>query len=424
MKGFVQTPLDSALMRALVLLMILGTGPWHQLLLLTNPSALERLAVQLQHRLGGVLDFLVPAAHAQAVACDFDADADVDRADIGAIMARRNQPAQGAGDPADADGNGWIDADDARQCVLQCTLARCAEPSANNPPTADAGADRETVVGATVDLDGSASSDPDGDALSYLWRLSALPADSGAALDDPTAVAPSFRIDLPGDYTAELIVNDGLLDSAPDQTVVSTVNSAPVADAGPPQSALVGATVTLDGTGSSDVDGDPLTYRWRFDSRPAGSAAALDDPSSAMPRFAIDAFGDYVIELIVNDGALDSAPDTTTVSTDNSAPVADAGPPQSGFIGDTVTLDGRGSFDPDGDALGYSWSFTARPSGSAAAFDDAVSATPSFVIDVFGDYTARLVVDDGLLDSAPDTTTVSTDNSKPVADAGERSDRH
>jgi RHS repeat-associated protein len=511
MRGFARTPLGRGLIRALILLMLLYTGPWLELLR-ANPFNGAGLAWELERLVGTALELVVPAAQAQGGICDLDADADVDRADIGAIMARRNQPAQGAGDPADADGNGWIDADDARQCVLQCTLARCAEPSANNPPTADAGADRETVVGATVDLDGSASSDPDGDplrygwrftalpadstaaltgadtaapsftvdaageyrielvvndgavdsapdtvsvvtvnrpptadagadqsaavgtvvtldgsassdpdgdALSYLWRLSGLPDDSGAALDDPTAVAPSFRIDLPGDYTAELIVNDGLLDSAPDQSVVSTVNSAPVADAGPPQSALVGATVTLDGTASSDVDGDPLTYRWRFDSRPAGSAAALDDPSSAMPRFAIDAFGDYVIELIVNDGALDSAPDTTTVSTDNSAPVADAGPPQSGFIGDTVTLDGRGSFDPDGDALGYSWSFTARPSGSAAAFDDAASATPSFPIDVFGDYTARLVVDDGLLDSAPDTTTVSTDNSRPVADAGE-----
>ena len=58
--------------------------------------------------------------------CDVDDDGVVDRLDIRAIMARRNLPATGPDDPADADGNGIIDANDARQCVLQCTFARCA----------------------------------------------------------------------------------------------------------------------------------------------------------------------------------------------------------------------------------------------------------------------------------------------------------
>ncbi len=57
--------------------------------------------------------------------CDVDADSDVDRNDIGLIMAARNTSASGADDPRDADGNGIIDANDARQCVLQCTHSRC-----------------------------------------------------------------------------------------------------------------------------------------------------------------------------------------------------------------------------------------------------------------------------------------------------------
>jgi len=58
--------------------------------------------------------------------CDVDGDGDVDRLDIRAIMARRNLPATGSDDPADADGNGMIDANDARQCTLLCTNSRCA----------------------------------------------------------------------------------------------------------------------------------------------------------------------------------------------------------------------------------------------------------------------------------------------------------
>ena len=58
--------------------------------------------------------------------CDIDGDGDVDIFDIRAIMARRNLPATGPDDPADADGNGIIDANDARQCTLLCTNLRCA----------------------------------------------------------------------------------------------------------------------------------------------------------------------------------------------------------------------------------------------------------------------------------------------------------
>jgi len=60
------------------------------------------------------------------VRCDVDGDKDVDRNDISFIMAARNTPASGADDPRDADSNGIINANDARQCVLQCTNSRCA----------------------------------------------------------------------------------------------------------------------------------------------------------------------------------------------------------------------------------------------------------------------------------------------------------
>ncbi|MFQ5658069.1 MAG: PKD domain-containing protein, partial [Candidatus Methylomirabilales bacterium] len=70
-------------------------------------------------------------------------------------------------------------------------------------------------------------------------------------------------------------------------------NAPPVADAGPNQTVLVGMTVTLDGSGSSDADGDPVTFRWTLTVLPAGSAAAVSDPTAARPFFMADRPGIY-----------------------------------------------------------------------------------------------------------------------------------
>ena len=288
----------------------------------------------------------------------------------------------------------------------------------NIAPVADAGPDQSGQVGDPITLDGSGSGDDDGDGLTYAWSFISVPGGSAASLDDPSLVGPSFTIDVFGDYVVQLIVNDGTVDSAPDTVTISTDNTAPVADAGSDQSGQVGDPITLDGSGSSDVDGNGLTYAWSFMSVPGGSAASLDDPSLVGPSFTIDVFGDYVVQLIVNDGTADSAPDTVTISTDNTAPVADAGPNQSGQVGDPITLNGSGSSDVDGNGLTYAWSFMSVPGGSTASLDDPSMVGPSFTIDVFGDYVVQLIVNDGTADSAPDTVTISTDNTVPVADAG------
>ncbi|HEY3167718.1 MAG TPA: PKD domain-containing protein, partial [Candidatus Binatia bacterium] len=90
----------------------------------------------------------------------------------------------------------------------------------------------------------------------------------------------------------------------------TTTNTPPVANAGPDQTTFVQQLVTLDGKKSSDVDGDQLTFKWEFVTRPTGSNAVLQNPSSVNPTFTPDKFGDYVIQLIVNDGQADSLPDT------------------------------------------------------------------------------------------------------------------
>jgi hypothetical protein len=263
-------------------------------------------------------------------------------------------------------------------------------------------------------LDGSASSAADGDPLLFRWNLTALPQGSGAVLSDPAGVQPSFVIDVPGLYVAQLIVNDGRVDSAPDSVTVSTRNSAPVADAGPDQQVFLLDTVTLDASGSRDADGDPLTYRWSLTSVPAGSVAAPSDPTAINPTFVADVGGTYVAQLIVNDGAFDSTPDTVVITTRNSPPVANAGPDRGALVGEAVVLDGTGSTDPDADPLSFAWVFVSIPSGSLATLLSAGTATPSFLPDVAGAYTVELVVSDGLLSSAPDQVVVTAVGTAPV----------
>lgn len=92
-------------------------------------------------------------------------------------------------------------------------------------------------------------------------------------------------------------------------------------------------------------------------------------------------------------------------NTTNQPPSADAGESQEVVEGNTVNLDGTGSFDPDGDALEYEWSFLSRPNGSAASLSGAGMPTSSFLPDVLGTYAVQLKVEDPFGET--DTETVS-----------------
>ncbi len=287
----------------------------------------------------------------------------------------------------------------------------------NTPPVADAGPDQSTTTNTVVTLNASGSTDADGDALSYLWTFLQVPAASNAVLDDPAAVMPEFLADRPGDYVAQLVVNDGKDQSAPDTVTVSTSNTRPVADAGLDQTVTVGTRVVIFGDASEDANGDVLTYAWRLADRPVGSEATLESTSGIDTAFTVDAAGEYVVELIVNDGYVDSLPDSMTVTTANSPPVADAGDDQSVVAGETVVLDGSFSFDVDDDALTYLWSLLEQPDSSSAAILDSGAATTSFLADQDGLYVAQLIVDDGTTASDPDTAVIEarSPNEVPVA---------
>ena len=235
--------------------------------------------------------------------------------------------------------------------------------------------------------------------------LMTKPVGSTAALNDPTAVKPNFTLDKRGVYVAQLIVHDALTDSEPDTVIITTENSKPTANPGLDQTVALNSPVHLDGTASGDPDNDPLAYQWSFVSKPVNSTATLTSPATANPSFTPNKSGNYVLELIVNDGALDSLPATVTISTLNSRPVADAGVDQTASQS-LVLLDGSASSDADNNPLGYQWSLLSKPANSQASLDNPVIIQPSFIADYPGFYVSQLIVNDGHLDSAPDTVTV------------------
>jgi len=292
----------------------------------------------------------------------------------------------------------------------------------NLAPVANAGADQTVKVGSVATLDGTGSYDPDENyPLTYEWEIASSPSGSAAvsSASDSSDSTLTFTVDLSGEYMIQLKVTDSLgMESEPYVVVVSTSNSMPVADAGSNQAlSKEGTTVQLDGSQSFDPDGDPITYAWSITSKPPFSSAVLNDPTAVKPTFVADSLGTYVIELIVTDDkGSASFPDEVVVSSENVEPVADAGVNQIVLVGDTVNLDGSGSYDVNMDPLTYSWNMTSKPKDSLTELIGSETVNPNFIPDTEGFYTINLVVNDGFLDSDPSNITIYALDAKNIDD--------
>lgn len=198
-------------------------------------------------------------------------------------------------------------------------------PAPNQAPTAVISGSTTGVEGSLISLSALSSSDPDGDPLTYSWSFGSVPGGSALANLVSSSAGFDFTPDVAGSYVAQLIVNDGQVDSnlVTQEVVVSAANQAPTAVISGPTTGVEASLISLDGSSSSDPDGDPLTYSWSFDSVPGGSALGGVTGSSAGFDFTPDVAGSYVAQLIVNDGQLSSSSVTqeVVVSAANQAPI-------------------------------------------------------------------------------------------------------
>ncbi|MFH2064126.1 MAG: PKD domain-containing protein [Pseudomonadota bacterium] len=199
----------------------------------------------------------------------------------------------------------------------------------NSPPVADAGDNQLVGSGDLVYLDGSGSSDPDtgkGDQIRYYWnQISGTRVD----LSSYTTSGPSFTV--PSVITSdeallfELTVTDLAGLSAVDSCIINVAtgtNRPPVADAGPASTTMVeGSTIDLDGSNSSDPDGDSITYRWVQKSGPplTFSDTLIVQPSVTSSDVTADEIA--VVVLTVTDASGLSGSDEIMISIEDTGTV-------------------------------------------------------------------------------------------------------
>jgi hypothetical protein len=311
-------------------------------------------------------------------------------------------------------------------CIINITDIEVATP--NIPPVANAGPDQKNIVtGNTVRLDGSNSYDPDSSVIkTYAWtQISGVAVTlSNSSAINPTFIAP--YVGTSGDSLVfRLVVTDegGLQSSDKCIVSVNSKNSSPIADAGDNQTVNSGDLVILNGSGSSDPDtGDVIKYRWR---QISGTTVILSDYVAEMPTFtapSLDRDDVLYFELTVTDNGGLIAVDTCIVNVvagSNQPPVADAGPESATVVeGTTVTLDGSGSSDPDGNVITYRWT---QKSGNPVSLSDPLSSKPTFLamdVDANGaELVFELIVEDtGGLQGVDTITIAITDSTPSVAD--------
>ncbi len=329
----------------------------------------------------------------------------------------------------------------------------------NRPPVPNAGLDDAAPRNAIVTLNGTASFDPDGGTLTYLWaQVAGYP----VVLSDPASSQPTFVV--PGGLmqresaTFELVVSDGIATSVPDAVTIELGS-----DILPPENVALFATAAASSQDSSTgqtaskaidgiVDGSPSDYtrEWATVREGVGAWIELSWTTPQIVDWIVLAdrpnLGDWIVAGILsfsdgysltvgplhNDGSWTSisfpARRITSIRLDvtavgdgtvnvglaefmvfspsvlpgNLAPVAVVGVEQHVGLGEVVMLHGEESYDVDGDPIEYTWTQVAGPSValSGASTSNPIFTTPTDLDDPTL-FAFDLVVFDGTTYSAP-----------------------
>ena len=268
------------------------------------------------------------------------------------------------------------------------------------------------VVPLAVEFTSAAS----GQITTFSWTFG-----DGGAVNGQTA---NHTYDLPGEYVATVTVI-GVGGFATGATSVSVTNGAPQADAGPDQTVLGGATVTLNGLNSSDPNDVIVSYQWQQTEGPAVVLSHTNSPTTSFVAPAVPYPGvGLTFKLTVTDsyGLQDEDTINVNVTWTNEPPQANAGQDQLVNWGQLVTLDGTGSTDPDDGIASFNWQ---QVEGTPiVSLSDPESATPSFTFPAQQSedlaLTFELTVTDngGLFSSDRVTINAAAAGLPPVADAG------
>lgn len=190
-------------------------------------------------------------------------------------------------------------------------------------PIANAGADVDVFEGESVALDGSMSRAPGTDPLTYTWTQTGGPE---VNLSGPDSASPGFtapEVEANTALTFELVVADATQTSVPDSITVLVrnipvgqppENAPPVAVVSAPESVDAGALFTLDGSASSDPEGQPLSYFWVQTGGPGVTLTDALAPTVNVTAPSLERGAVLTFQLVVSDGARQSAPVQVTVN--------------------------------------------------------------------------------------------------------------
>ena len=262
-------------------------------------------------------------------------------------------------------------------------------------------------AGKPFQIDGSASIDPDGDDLQYMWTLSGL----GSPIDLSTKMSDLVVIDTPGnDLVLTLMVRDPDGLTGQDIVVISVEpgNRPPTATITTPNNGGAyseGKEVTFNGMASSDPDYDILSYNWDL-----GEAGGPTYTASKQSKFEMELDeGDYSVTLTVEDPDGESSAVTHSFSVTNLPPVASIKADRTSvFTQESIQFSGEDSYDPEGEALDYLWDFGDNQTSSLKS--------PQHSWEMAGTYSVKLTVEDGSGQEGSTTKSVEIKSLGPTAE--------
>jgi hypothetical protein len=298
-------------------------------------------------------------------------------------------------------------------------------PSPNVLPVANAGPDQTiTAPSNSVNLNGSASNDPDGTITAFTWIM--FSGQGSVTISNGNTATPAVTGLNPGTYVFQLTVKDNSGATNTDLVTITvkpnpvTPNQDPIANAGNNQTITAPVnSILLNGSSSFDPDGTITNYSWSEVSGPSTSTIAGNGTVS--PTFSGLIVGTYVFQLQVTDnsGALNTDQISVTVqpavANANQTPVARAGADTTIYLpANAIQLNALGSYDPDGSITSYQWQEINGPNSLGSL------AMNSSLVDLSnlqeGVYEFQLTVTDNLGGTSTSKIKVSVDKGVGTGD--------